>query len=217
MHSKSWTLHSQWWLPTFIKISKLLTADSCSTYGESTDFLCSLSDSVVFEGGDMFGEVSGYHVEEEHFVRVKFLVLLYCADLEQVCCVFSSWQFALLQFLHKYNRRMWVLEAYKRVSLSFCTLHFSVACLMCTIGQHCFSCLNPSLSLTSSPSLIAAVAAVALADHRREHREWKELSYRLNVFPKGLISPIFPVLLIDFLLLFILINVELFHIWNPSK
>lgn len=88
----------------------------------------------------------------------------------------------------------------KRVSLSFCTLHFSVACLMCTIGQHCFSCLNPSLSLslTSSPSLIAAVAAVALADHRREHREWKELSYRLNIFPKGLISPTSPVLLIDF-------------------
>lgn len=51
-------------------------------------------------------EVGGYHVEEKHLMRIKLFALLHCVDLEQVHCIFSNWQFALLQFLDKYNGKM---------------------------------------------------------------------------------------------------------------
>jgi len=172
----------------------------------------------------MFSEVSGYLCgrkalyESEIFSTAPlcwFGTGPLCFQQLALCIVTIPWH------IQQEDGGFW--RHNKRVSPSFCTLHFSVQCLMCTIGQYCFSCLNPSLSLslslslTSSPSLIAAVAAVALADHRRERREWKELGYLLNAFPKGLTAPTSPVLLTDFLYLFIPIYVELFHIWNPSK
>lgn len=165
----------------------------------------------------------GTYVEEKHFMRVKFLVLLHCADLEQVRCVFSSWHFALLQFLDTYNRRMvgfgGIIKGWAP-AFAHCILVCNAWCaqLVSTAFLALIHLsLSLSLSLTSSPSLIAAVAAVALADHRRERREWKELGYLLNAFPRGLTAPTSPVLLTDFLYLFIPIYVELFHIWNPSK
>ena len=54
----------------------------------------------------MSREVGRLHVEEKHFIRAKFLAALLCVDLEQVHCIFSSWQFGLLQFLGRYNRKM---------------------------------------------------------------------------------------------------------------
>lgn len=53
----------------------------------------------------MSREVGRLHAEEKHFTRAKLLAVLRCADLEHVHCIFSNWQFGLLQFLGKYNRK----------------------------------------------------------------------------------------------------------------
>lgn len=54
----------------------------------------------------MSREVGRLCAEEKHFMRAELLAVLHCADLEQVHCIFSNWQFGLLQFLGKYNRKM---------------------------------------------------------------------------------------------------------------